>query len=208
MKLNTFLRWSVLVGIFAVLLVPLVMSTSLFFPFISGKNFMFRILVELSAGLWIILALRDSLYRPKVSAILKSFLVLIVLIFISDLLSPNPLKSFWSNYERMECFVTLAHLFVFFLVSSSVIDTQKLWTRFFQSSIGVSLNTGVYGILQLTGKVGINQGGVRLDSTFGNATYFSVYMMFHVFFTLTLFLRSHMSRTMQWVYGLIILFQL
>jgi len=108
----------------------------------------------------------------------------------------------------MEGFVTLFHLFLFFVVTSSILDTPKLWLRFFQTSLFVSLVAGFYGVLQLMHKIPINQGGVRLDATFGNATYFSVYMMFHVFFALFLLLRERMNKWVQWIYGLIIVFQL
>lgn len=208
MTLNKYLRYTALFVIFLIPFICLTTSSNLFFPFITGKNFLFRILVEIATGLWLILAIRDKSYLPKISWILKSFLFLLVTMAISDLMSPNVLKSFMSNFERMDGYVTLAHLFLFFIVTSSVIDTQKLWTRFFQTSLVASLIAGGYGVLQLAGKLPINQGGVRLDATFGNATYFSVYMMFHVFFAFMLLMRERLNRWMQAVYGVVILFEL
>ncbi len=208
MNLNKYLRYSALFVLFLVPLICLTTSSSLFFPFITGKNFLFRILVEIATGLWLILAIRDKSYFPKISWILKSFLFLLVTMAISDMLSPNVLKSFMSNFERMDGYVTLVHLFLFFVVASSIIDTPKLWTRFFQTSLFASLIAGVYGVLQLAGKLPINQGGVRLDATFGNATYFSVYMMFHVFFAFMLLMRERLNRWMQVLYSAIILFEM
>lgn len=63
--MNNALRWGTLTGLFAVLLVPLVVTEQLFFPFITGKGFAFRIIVEIIFALWLILALRDPSARTK-----------------------------------------------------------------------------------------------------------------------------------------------
>ncbi|MBI2030701.1 hypothetical protein HYT05_03695, partial [Candidatus Kaiserbacteria bacterium] len=55
--LEKVLRWIVLIGIFALPIIPLYVANSLFFPYITGKNFAFRILVEIMAGAWLALAL-------------------------------------------------------------------------------------------------------------------------------------------------------
>ena len=47
MVLKNTLRWTVLASIFLLTLIPFLVPTSLFFPFITGKNFAFRILVEI-----------------------------------------------------------------------------------------------------------------------------------------------------------------
>jgi len=190
MKLEKLLRQIVGVGIFLIPFIPLVITSSLFFPFVSGKGFIFRILIEIIFGTWVMLAIRDKNYRPKSSWILWSVVTFVGIIGVADLFGVNPIKSFWSNFERMEGWITLIHLLGYFLVISSVLNTQKLWDRFFNTSIVVSVGIGIYGILQLIGKLPINQGGVRLDATFGNATYLAVYMLFHIFLTAMLVLRK------------------
>lgn len=185
--MNTFiekgLKWLVISGIFALPFIPLIVAHSLFFPFITGKNFAFRLIVEAIGGAWIALAIVSPQYRPKRTWLLAAFAAFVVIMAIADLQGVNPFKSFWSNFERMEGWVTLAHLFVLFVVTSSMLTTEKLWQRFWMTSIGVSILIGLYGLLQLFGVLTINQGGVRLDATFGNATYLAAYMMFHVFMT-------------------------
>jgi O-antigen ligase len=93
----------------------------------------------------------------------------------------------------MEGWVTIVHFALYYLVLSSVLTTQKLWERFFQVSLFVSLITAIYGFFQLAGVITINQGGVRLDATFGNATYFAVFMLFNIFFGILCFLRAYGS---------------
>ena len=71
MKINGFLKWFIIVGLALVILIPIIpgvaVATSMFFPFITGKNFAFRIFTELIFGAWLILAVRNSAYRPKFS---------------------------------------------------------------------------------------------------------------------------------------------
>src|SRR3989338_1717974 len=208
MNLNKILRCVALGGIFLVPFVPLVVVNNLFFPFITGKAFVFRILVMIAAGAWLILALRDPDYRPKNSWLIKALVAFLIIIGLADIFSANPSKSFWSNFERMEGWVGIFHLFLYFLVAGTMLNDWKYWKRFFQTSITVSVIMAGYGIFQLAGVLVINQGGTRLDGTFGNATYLAVYMLFHIFLTFFLLLRERFSKTLQWTYGVIIALQL
>ncbi|MDO8483118.1 MAG: O-antigen ligase family protein [bacterium] len=180
------LRFIIIAGIFLLPFVCLIIANHSFFPFITGKNFTFRIIVEVITVLWLILAVRDRSALPRSSKLLQSFAVFLGVIFISDLLSPNSFKSFWSNYERMEGFVTLAHLFALFVVASSMM-TRKLWNWFFHTAVGVGIFLFFYSLLQLNHELVINQGGVRLDGTFGNATYLAIFMVFLIFFAISSF---------------------
>src|SRR3989344_5120455 len=123
------LRYIVLTGVFALPFLVLYVSTSLFFPFITGKNFAFRIIIEIILGAW----------------------------------------------------VALAHLFAYFVVAVSVLNTERLWKYWWHTTLSVSVIVAFIGLLQLAGKVPINQGGARIDARIGNATYLGVYMLFHIF---------------------------
>lgn len=197
--------------------IPLIVDSSMYFPFITGKNFAFRILAEIIIGLWGVLAIRDSKYRPKFSLISWCVVAFVVIIALADAFGVYPYKSFWSNYERMEGLVTLLHLLGIFFVFSSVLKTEKLWSRFFHTSIAVSVIMGFYGLLQLSGSITINQGGVRVDGTLGNATYLAVYMLFHIFLTFFFMVKRHygigerikfFSDYVSYVYGAIIALQI
>lgn len=203
MKTNNILRNSIIGGLFLLPFIVLIVSNNFFFPFITGKNFAFRIIVEIITALWLILGLRDRSVLPKLGKIFWAFLAFIVVMFVSDLFSPNVFKSFWSNFERMEGWVTLVHLFALFVVASSVM-TRKLWDWLFRVSVFISLLISFYGIMQLSGKLAIHQGGVRLDATFGNATYLAVYMLFHIFLCLILWFRTEKGSFWKWFYGIAI----
>jgi O-antigen ligase/tetratricopeptide (TPR) repeat protein len=189
MTLNRSIFFTVVGLLFAVLFVPLFVSTGLFFPFITGKNFAFRIIVELAGLGWVILVLLDKSYRPKFSWLSIAIVVFVVIVGVADILGSNPVKSFLSNFERMEGWITLAHLLLYFLVLTAVFRTWAFWKRFFQVSVVVSAIVSIYGFMQLAGAAAIHQSVSRLDASFGNSAYLAVYMLFHVFITAILLVR-------------------
>lgn len=212
MHIQKVLKWVVIGCVFAVPFIPLVIANSMFFPFITGKNFAFRFLVEVMAAGWLVLALSYSEYRPRKTLLLGAFALFVLIIGLADVFGENPLKSLWSNYERMEGWVTLAHLFAYFVVLASILQSETMWRRLMHTTIGASVLVGCYGLLQLAGLATINQGGIRLDATFGNATYLAIYMLFHIFFTAVMWERYWKENTatrfgMSFVYGGIILLQ-
>lgn len=208
MNTSKLLRYGVLAGIFLIPFLPLVVSSAMFFPFITGKNFVFRIIAELVFGGWVVLALREPAYRPKLSWILVAFAAFVGVVGLADVLGENPLKSIWSNFERMEGWVTLAHLFLYFLVAGAALRTERLWERFFDIMLGVSALLGIYGLFQLGGVLEIHQGGARLDATFGNAAYLAGYMVFHVFLAGVMLIRRYRSVLARYAYGALIALQL
>ncbi len=208
MKSHPMLRWGILIGVLAIFFTPLLVTNPLFFPFITGKNFAFRILVEIVFTLWVLLALRDPSARPRFSLLFFALSAFVVVIGLADLFGANPLKSFWSNFERMEGWIGLAHLYAFFVVVWSTFRERFQWRTLFETTIFVSVIEGCYGLLQLAGKLPINQGGVRVDGTFGNATYLAIYMLFSVFFTaLAFYWWGKGTKYIRWWYAAAILLQ-
>lgn len=188
--------------------VVFLITPSMLFPFITGKNFAFRIIVEIIFVFWAVLALREPQYRPKWSWILGVLGIFTLIVGLADAFGVNPIKSFWSNFERMEGFLGIAHLFLYFLVLSAVLKGEKLWNAFWGTWLGVTLIMCIYGFFQLAGKIRINQGGVRVDGTLGNATYLAVFLLFNIFITAFLFARSKNKKTSAWFYIPAILLEL
>ncbi len=187
---NKVLKYVILGGIFLIPFVPLIVTPSLFFPFITGKAFVFRTIVQIIFACWLVLAMRDSEYRPKFSWILGAIVAFTAVMGLATIFAENPFKAFWSNFERMEGYITILHLFAYFLVLGSAMKTQILWNRLIATSVGASVIMAVYSFLQLAGKITINQGGVRVDGTLGNAGYLGIYMVFHIFLASLLYFRS------------------
>lgn len=200
--LNALLRNLLLALIFAIPFIPFIVSSSMFFPFITGKNFTFRILTEILFAGWLILLFNHPEYRPRLTKITTTVLCLLGILTLATVFGENPYRSFWSNFERMEGLITQIHLVIYFLVASSILSTEKLWRRFFQVSLVASAGMLFYALMQISGGLTINQGGGRVDATLGNATYLAVYVLFHIFFAVYFAITTRES-WLKWAYGLI-----
>lgn len=199
-------------------------GTGMFFPFISGKNIIFRILVEIAFAGWAVLALYNSSYRINIrkSPIMIAYFLFIAVLLLADLFGVDREKSMWSNFERMEGFVGHIHFFAYFFVLTVMIRTlsewQKMWKVFIASNILVLL----YAIGQFLGAKGlvfannfpeaaawfssrfaIHQSQNRLDATIGNSAYFGVFCLIYIFIISLLWSQSKEPKK-QWLYPILI----
>ncbi len=178
MSTKNLARWAVLIPLFAVPFIPLYVASDLFFPFITGKGFLFRVLVEIALAGYVLLACMDRRYRPQFSWTMVLYGALAVWMFIADSLATNSHKAFWSNFERMDGYVTLIHTFLFFVILGSVLTVDKLWRKWWMFFLAGGALIVAYSLFQLAGMADIHQGGARVDATIGNAAYLAVYMLF------------------------------
>ena len=172
-------RYGALGALFLITLTPLIVLDFFFFPFITGKGFYFRVLVEIAFACWAVLALLDKQYRPRFSWIGVAVLAFVTWMLVADLFAVNVEKALWSNFERMEGWVTLIHLLLFFVVMSTVLRVEKKWRAWFYTAVGASTIVGLHGIFQLLGWAAIHQGSTRIDASLGNSAYFAIYLLFN-----------------------------
>ncbi|MDP3764308.1 MAG: O-antigen ligase family protein [bacterium] len=185
-----YINWIIKLGLLAVPILPLVITKSLYFPFITGRNFIFRIIIEIIFVLWVWLMMVDANYRPRASIILYSVIAWLGVLFLATIFSVSPYKSFWSGFERMEGFWGYWHYFIYFLVLISVFKKERDWVTFFGVSLATSLVVSFYAVAQIFGLADIHQGDDRIDATMGNATYLAIYIVFHIFLLAWLFFKS------------------
>ena len=190
--MNDILKAIVYGGLFAIPFLTLFVANDYFFPFITGKNFAFRIIVELVFVAWAVLALLDTTYRPKFSWILSSFSVLLGVMFFANIFGVHPETSFFSNFERMDGYITLVHVFLYVVVLGSVFTTKKAWGWYLHTTLLAALITAIYGVAQYTGVVEGYEGR-RIESYLGNAAYLSIYMFFHIFIAFWMFVESKVT---------------
>lgn len=179
-------RWVALGALFLIPLAPLLVANSYFFPFISGKAFYVRILVEIAFAAWAVLALMDRAYRPRFSWIGATVVAFVAWMFVADAVALNASKAFWSNFERMEGWVLLIHLLGFFFAAGAVLRVERKWRAWFLTSLGIGVVVSGYALLQLAGQAAIHQGSTRIDASFGNSAYLAIYLLFNTFIALWL----------------------
>lgn len=171
----------------------LYVANDYFFPFITGKNFAFRILVEVVFVAWAVLCLLDAKYRPKFSWVLGSFSLLLVVMFFANLFGQHPQTSFWSNFERMDGYVTLVHVFLYMLVLASTLFSKQQWNWYLHTTLAAAFITAMYGLAQNGGMVDGFETTRRIESYLGNAAYLSIYMLFHVFIAFWMMVESKVT---------------
>lgn len=171
----------IVVALFLSILTPLVYDPNLFFPYVTTKNFYFRILVELAFAAYLILATAHSAYRPRKSPILIAMILFGLLIGLASLFGIDPYRSFWSNFERMEGYITLLHLMALFLVASAVLNQAETWSLIWKTSLGTSVIVGLTA-LKVSG------------GALGNSSFLAVYMLMHVFLAGFLWLQQKKER--------------
>ncbi len=187
--MNDILKVIVYGGLFAVPFLTLYVANDYFFPYITGKNFAFRIITEIVFVSWGVLCLLDAKYRPKFSLIFSSFSIFLIVMFFANLFGQHPQSSFWSNFERMDGYVTLVHVFLYMVVLGSVLTTKKAWGYFLNATLVAATITALYGMAQYSGVIEGFEGR-RIESYLGNAAYFSIYMFFHIFIAFWMLVES------------------
>ena len=189
-KIENMYLWGAKCIIFLIPFIPLYISSSLLFPYITGKNFAFRILVEFAAVLWLGLMFMNKEYRLQNSLMVSSVLIFTFVVGLADIFGVSPYNSFWSNYERMEGYITILHLALFFMIIKSILKTRKDWMIFFSiylaASMLVSLYTFVEPVLVTQPSGYIAEYGIRRAGTIGNPLFLASYLLLSVFLGLIL----------------------
>jgi len=202
MTLKGFLKGIVYASFAIIPMLAWYVSETTFFPYITGKNFSFRFLVEIAFVAWAILAVIEPAYRVKKSLVFYSYGAFLLILFVANIFGSDTYLSFFSNFERMEGWFTHLHLFLYFLMLYSVYKTDKDWLRMFGwFSVG-AIGVSIQGLFQLFGQkeffltsaifststiqklndvYPVSMGnGLRLDSSLGNADYYGIYTLFFI----------------------------
>lgn len=178
-KIDDFHLLGIKLLIFLVPFLPLYISKSIYFPYIAGKNFAFRIAIEFAAALWIVLLWFKKEYRLQNSKIMFSILVFTFVVGLADMIGVNPYISFWSNYERMEGYITILHLVLYFSILKSILRTRRDWTIFLNLFLVAGTVAGLYAIAMpsINAPRYIMEYGSRISGTIGNPPFLASYLV-------------------------------
>src|SRR4030042_2632303 len=164
-------------GTYLVLFTPFIFIRDYFFPFVVPKTIFFRIIVDIIFIVFILLAVSNSKFRPKLTPFTLAIVVFLLMLVLASVLGVNFTRSFWSVFERMEGLLTFFHLFAFFIVLTSVFKEKKYWERILSASILVGI---FIAFNAMTSTSPTTRGG----GTRGNSSLFSAYILFNLFFAI------------------------
>lgn len=182
------------VGLCIIPFLLLYVPSALIFPYSTGKAFAFRIAVAILFALWVGLALRHKNYRPRPTPIFKIITVLVAIVLVADLLGPNPQHALWSNYEKMDGFISLFHLYLYYTMLTAVFRDERDWTRFLFSMLSASTLVAIHALFERAGIMLFLPGSsLRVQSITGNAVILAPYILLHLWLPLLL-VRSYWYR--------------
>jgi O-antigen ligase len=159
--------------------IPFVRADSLYFPFVSGKAYLFRFLVLVSFFFYIWLILKDKERDKTWKEIFLPFRNILVIgllffflaqIFVS-FFGVNPVLSFFSTIERHDGVIQYGFWVLYFLMLIYAFKTKKDWRIFFSVFIIIAFLVSSYAWID-------NQLSIRLHGTFGNPSYLAAYLIF------------------------------
>jgi O-antigen ligase len=197
------------IAVYLSLLTPFILFNNFYFPFVGVKSLYFMAFCQVAFFAWLILAISNKNYRPKLNSVLVTFVLFVATLAVSGLVGADFSQSFWSKFERMTGLLMWFHLLGFFLAVSCCFKRSSEWKKLFLAAVFVaflfsSLSTlEVFAtknlkILERTSQeiasstvlsslrkiVFSDRGGLTL----GNTSYVGSYLIFNIFLALYLFL--------------------
>jgi len=172
-------------GLFLILLTPFIVNNKFYFPFVAPKSLFFMGLTEIVFFLWLFLIWQNPQYRPKITSLLLVLILFIIVMSLSSIWGANFSHSFWSKFERMTGLLMWFHLFLFFLVLSSIFNSIIDWEKFFIFSILISSLISIIALLELAKVEGFII-SPRQGASLGNTSFLGSYLLFNIFFGLWL----------------------
>ena len=188
--------------VIAPVVIPVIISGGLFYPYLVDKTFTFYALVLLAlATLALVLANGYELHTGR----LKHWMTwipgaLLVLAYIASLAGLNFYRSFWSIFARGDGLLMLTvSVASFYLIVLT--EDQHFLKRLLSTVAWVGSAVAAYGIIEW-----LITGG-RLDSTIGNAALVAGYLALALFSTLaaTSFYQGSWRTALYWAAGLEVL---
>ncbi|MBI4244701.1 MAG: O-antigen ligase family protein [Planctomycetes bacterium] len=177
----------------AILALPLYFDPGAISAFLFPKAILFQVFSEISIAAYLILQLYHPAYRVNwhhpLICVNGVFIVLLIILSLTGL---DVSRSLWSTLGRMNGVIIYLHLFLWFVVLSSVIKTWEVWRRLIWVSIGICFLVTAYGFGQWIVIEGIYPGVPisRIEATLGNPIFLAQYIILNVFLGLLLFIKE------------------
>ncbi|OGN10064.1 MAG: hypothetical protein A3J46_06890 [Candidatus Yanofskybacteria bacterium RIFCSPHIGHO2_02_FULL_41_11] len=178
-------------GLYLSAFIPLIVFRDFLYPFQFGKTIVFRSLIEILGGAYLLMAIRDKSYLPKINLVFGAILIFASVWCLTTLTSAAPYISFWGTLERMGGLFTFLHYILYYVLLTTIFSKKDHWHTFFNFTILAGLLSLVYGFGQTTNSTFfLDTGSSRISGTLGNPALFAGYELFVAFLSFMLFLNS------------------
>ncbi|KKR34471.1 MAG: hypothetical protein UT67_C0015G0003 [Candidatus Magasanikbacteria bacterium GW2011_GWA2_40_10] len=187
--------------IYCTFFVPLlVLPTSFIFPFIVPKILVFRGLVTLMIGCYLLLLLINwQEFRPRFSILNLALSIFLASFAISTFVGVDPYHSFWDNHERMLGLFTIFHYVAYYFICSVMFKNWSDWSKALKVFLSAGSLVMLVGILQhFKSGVLLNGDSNRVASTLGNSIYVGGYGLFLSFTAFLLFIKEN-NKIWKWL---------
>lgn len=179
-KIQKFSQWL----LYLTMLVPLFMSASFLFPYISLKNFIFRCLILL-VSLIVWYSVCDSgKVAGKRHYLWYAWLIFLLVQIVATIFGANPYRSFWGNYERMDGLLNIIFLTLYFWTLINTMVTTKAWFWLFRVALVGSWGVIFFDILY---RLGVQDSFFGNASTIGNTAFLGSFLLLNFFITAILY---------------------
>jgi len=160
----------------ALFITPLIYLPLLYFPYVAGKAYFFRLLIELALIPWIILLIRKPESRPNLkNPLIVALLMLAGALILTAITGINVRQSFFSTMDRSDGIFQYLLLILFFLMSISVFKKKKDWQILIAFFILAALINCVYGLINIKDQP-------RLFGLLGNSSFLGGFLIFAIGF--------------------------
>ena len=172
--------------LWALAFVPLIVNSSVFFPFIFGKTLMIRIFISLVSLLFTVHLFANEEFRGEMWGKLKrvaknplfiSATSLIVIMAIGSYFAISPFRAFFGDVERGEGLLGWLYFYGFFIYSLFIFE-KKDWVTFFRLNLITSVTLFIKEVAEYAGP------GSRPGSFTGNPEFLASYFLFTIFASL------------------------
>jgi len=183
------------IALFATAFTPLVVAQRVFFPYIFGKMFFFRVALAVAVILiasWFLVMLRRGTLAENSSAIFRSFWnrlksppvfllgLFLLVVLVGVFFAQNSYRAFWGDIERGEGFVGLLYVFLFLLACLMVFERSH-WLWYFKLLLVSGAVVMLYAWFEFLGVTNIPFARAPTDrpgSFIGNAAFLATHCFF------------------------------
>jgi O-antigen ligase len=165
--------WILKIGVFSSLITLFLVFSKWLFPFVTSKQLVFNILIEILFVFYLVFILKFPAYRPKKSYVSFGLLAYFVALLFSLFVSVDSNLSFWGDLERLLGFFHLLHFLALYLITITVFKSKQEYCWLLNVMLLACLIISVHMISSSAAKYS--------QSLLGNRAYLAAFVLFAIF---------------------------